>query len=436
MHPPPKGGRSVGSQTLGQKIRDLRRRLKMTQSDLAGTEFTKSFISQVEKGQTSPSLRSLQIIAARLNQPVSYFLDEPDPMTPQSQELLSAIETANHLHASGFLSDAIPAYQRALSLAAPTDHVTKGNLSFRLGHIYLKLLQYEKAIDAFRSAAEEYQKTTIDEFYVRTLNNLGTAHYYLRQYHEARRWFEEALSHLDRLAVPNAQLRLLIFTNLGNVLSKLSLYDEAIEVVEKALALSKSEGDYYKYGELCQIAGVVYDAIGDDEEALRHTERAVSFYEAVGNRALRLASSINKAIHLRKLGRLSEAKQVALAVIDEAREADLVQERARALAELGAVLALEGDHQGALMRVKEALRLAPVHPDLPEWTALVAACAKHTALPPDLLQRLDKLAERWEGDARGKAELHSSLGELHRLAGSTEKANEHLSKSVEYFRKV
>lgn len=426
----------MGPQTLGEKIRDLRRRMKMTQSDLAGTEFTKSFISQVEKGQTSPSLKSLQIIAARLNQPVSYFLDEPDPVTPQSQELLSAIETASHLHTNGLLSDAIDAYRRALGLAAAMDHVTKANVNFRLGHIYLQLRQHHKAIDAFRSAAEEYRKTTVDDYYVRSLNNLGTAYFYLAQYHEARRWFEEALVHLDRLAVPDAQLRLLILSNLGNVLSKLSLYDEAIEVVEKALLISKNEGDYFKYGELCQIAGVVYDAIGDDDEALRHTERAVSFYEAVGNRTLRLVSLINKAIHLRKLGRLSESKRIALDVIDEARESDLIQERARALAELGAALLLEGDHEGALQRIKEALRLAPSHPDLPEWAGLVVECVKHTALPGDLLQRLEQLANRWEGDPRSKAELHSNLGELHRLAGATEKANEHLFKSVAYFRQA
>ena len=104
--------------------------MKLTQSELAGPEFTKSFISQVEKGQTRPSLKSLQIIAARLNQPVSYFLEERDPVAPHRQEVLSLIETASNLHTSGLLNEAISAYQRGLSMCEATDHCTKGNLYY------------------------------------------------------------------------------------------------------------------------------------------------------------------------------------------------------------------------------------------------------------------------------------------------------------------
>ncbi len=58
----------------------------MTQADLAGEEFTKSFISQIEKNQARPSLKSLQIFAQRLNRPVSYFLDDgPDTSPTPSQ---------------------------------------------------------------------------------------------------------------------------------------------------------------------------------------------------------------------------------------------------------------------------------------------------------------------------------------------------------------
>jgi hypothetical protein len=41
--------------TLGEKVRALRLQLGMTQAELAGEEFTKSFISQIEK--TRPARR-------------------------------------------------------------------------------------------------------------------------------------------------------------------------------------------------------------------------------------------------------------------------------------------------------------------------------------------------------------------------------------------
>ena len=62
--------------TLGEKVRYLRKRLNLTQQELAGDDFTKSFISQIEKNEANPSLKSLYIIAERLNKPVSFFLDE------------------------------------------------------------------------------------------------------------------------------------------------------------------------------------------------------------------------------------------------------------------------------------------------------------------------------------------------------------------------
>jgi len=59
---------------LGRLIREARKARGMTQAALAGDDFTASFISQVERGLTTPSLKSLRIIASRLGLPVRYFL--------------------------------------------------------------------------------------------------------------------------------------------------------------------------------------------------------------------------------------------------------------------------------------------------------------------------------------------------------------------------
>ena len=59
-------------------MREARRERGMSQAQLAGEELTKGFISQVESGLVRPSVRSLQILAARLGKSLDYFLgDEP-----------------------------------------------------------------------------------------------------------------------------------------------------------------------------------------------------------------------------------------------------------------------------------------------------------------------------------------------------------------------
>ena len=62
---------------LGSRLRDLRRRQKMTLEGLAKrTGLTSSFLSQVERNVTSPSVKSLREIASALNTKVSRFFEE------------------------------------------------------------------------------------------------------------------------------------------------------------------------------------------------------------------------------------------------------------------------------------------------------------------------------------------------------------------------
>jgi len=61
--------------TLGEKIRVARLEQKLTQEQLAGTDLTKSYISEIERGHRTPRLITLKALARRLNRPLSHFLD-------------------------------------------------------------------------------------------------------------------------------------------------------------------------------------------------------------------------------------------------------------------------------------------------------------------------------------------------------------------------
>ena len=61
--------------TLGEKIRVARLEQKLTQEQLAGTDLTKSYISEIERGHRTPRLITLKALARRLNRPLSHFLE-------------------------------------------------------------------------------------------------------------------------------------------------------------------------------------------------------------------------------------------------------------------------------------------------------------------------------------------------------------------------
>lgn len=65
---------------IGEKIRQMRLRLGLTQEELASrTELSKGFISQLERNQTSPSIATLMDILETLGSDPGTFFNEAQP---------------------------------------------------------------------------------------------------------------------------------------------------------------------------------------------------------------------------------------------------------------------------------------------------------------------------------------------------------------------
>lgn len=61
---------------LGERIRQARIGAGLSQRALCGEQITRNMLSQIENGTARPSIDTLQYLAARLNRPVSWFLQE------------------------------------------------------------------------------------------------------------------------------------------------------------------------------------------------------------------------------------------------------------------------------------------------------------------------------------------------------------------------
>ena len=72
---------------LGEKIRQARLEAGLSQRQLCGEEITRNMLSQIEHGTAKPSMKTLQFLAARLEKPMSYFLDEDAPALPDRNVL-------------------------------------------------------------------------------------------------------------------------------------------------------------------------------------------------------------------------------------------------------------------------------------------------------------------------------------------------------------
>ena len=87
------------SKTLARRVKDLRRARNLTQGQLAGHDFTKGFISLIETGRSRMSFRSAEILAGRLQVPVTALLDQTEQLklTGAREALERAMELCDEM---------------------------------------------------------------------------------------------------------------------------------------------------------------------------------------------------------------------------------------------------------------------------------------------------------------------------------------------------
>lgn len=78
---------------LGEKLLRARQEAGLSQRQLCGDEITRNMLSQIEHGTARPSMATLQYLAARLEKPISYFLEE-DAVTSPNQKLMAEARSA------------------------------------------------------------------------------------------------------------------------------------------------------------------------------------------------------------------------------------------------------------------------------------------------------------------------------------------------------
>lgn len=75
---------------LGRRLKQARLDAGLSQRQLCGTEITRNMLSQIENGNARPSMDTLRYLAARLNRPVSYFLEENAVVSPNQTVMAQA----------------------------------------------------------------------------------------------------------------------------------------------------------------------------------------------------------------------------------------------------------------------------------------------------------------------------------------------------------
>ncbi len=122
--------------TLGEKIRIARIEKRLTQEQLAGTDLTKSYISEVERGRRTPRRITLKVLARRLNRPLSYFLDG----VPEDGEAEVHLQLGMARLHTDSVRDALTSLERALEFSIQqADEALQARIELALAMVDQKL---------------------------------------------------------------------------------------------------------------------------------------------------------------------------------------------------------------------------------------------------------------------------------------------------------
>lgn len=202
----PRPSKRVAPDTLGGRLRAVRQGLHLSLADVAGTTYSTSLISQIERNRVDPSQESLHYLAQRLQVPLEDLLvlarqhRESETEANLYKDYEEKYAEIQHLLARNQPTQALDYFQELNPAQLPM-FLRWRTLALR-GQTYFELRKFSVAQRDFHAAlavlpafmAEEYQ---LEVVCLRL--HLAAATRELSQFEVAREYYQEALAMMDAL---------------------------------------------------------------------------------------------------------------------------------------------------------------------------------------------------------------------------------------------
>jgi transcriptional regulator with XRE-family HTH domain len=264
---------------IGAKIRDLRKKLGLTQEQLAGSELTKSYVSQVELGRIHPSEKALRIMARRLGKPLGYFLETNDDL--RTIDVL--LQAAHALWSTGRMEESVNGLTEALHLAERTGRDDmRAQVHTIMGQLALVRGQSEEAADHLNTAMSLAQQADSASQGAEAACLLGIAQSRLGLSHLAVQAFQRAIDWASGLGEQYAALRAHVVAAYADFWYQNGHWYAAQMLYRQAIADSPAAGDEMLAWIHARLAAALWHT-GDEASARQAFDTGVDQMERITN---------------------------------------------------------------------------------------------------------------------------------------------------------
>lgn len=298
---------------IGEKIKNIRKKLGLTQEDLAGENLSRGMISLIERNQTTPTIRTLNHIAPKLGISVSELLEDTHqsdiPLKNEENIILKkVIEMSKALITKKRLDEAQDALSKVYSDLTVFDVSNHGEILKLLGDINFYKENYKTAISYYNEALV-YITPHETADYLQIYLNLSESNRHIQDYQTSIESAQYALLVLNSNLRENLNplLNIKLLYNLAYSYSRISQFKLSLNTIKKTILLMQNEkisfsiGSIYMLKGLCELyLGYYNEGIDSNKKALEHLDKHSENKEIVG-------CHINLGILYRKNKNLSDS---------------------------------------------------------------------------------------------------------------------------------
>ncbi len=354
---------SEGSTTegVGARLKRLRIQQGFSQRDLSSPGVSYAYISRIEAGARTPSVKALRKLAQKLGVSVEYLETGRDIRDIDDRELRLA-DAELELR----LLDEAPETERKLETIlheaqGAGDHISASRAAIGLGFVAAHRGNHLDAVERLESALAERPPPA--HMRPDVYSTLGQSYAALGAADRAVRLFERCLEEVAESAPDDVSVRVRYATLLSYALSDAGAYERARTVVRDALRQAGPLGDPHSRVRLLWSVARIAAMEGRPAEALHHIRKAMALLEATDDtvqlaRGYLLSAGIEASegridetrehlsIAEQLLGANAEPRDVGMLRIGQSRLAALESDGEQAVETARDAIAILGDFHG------------------------------------------------------------------------------------------
>lgn len=340
----------------GEKIKMIRERLGLKQSDLEVSGVSRSYISKIETGKRPLTESTAKVLAETINhlaveKNIGFTIEYGYLMETAEESLYKyCMEKVGNVKSIDEIDEILHyAVKYSLTEVILKCHITRGNLYFNGGN-------NTKAISCYNEALQLAYMESMEDRYVTIWNNISSCYIRTADYKNAAVYLAKAFE-VCRLKEDSDQRNIVTY-NLALCYCEMGKYEKAIEIIDECTRLDHDMViDKLRFAILLTKGGALIECGRYEEAEMLFTRIMENIKEDKKSKAFCLH---NLGTIYNKLGKYEDAEKSYIEAI-EIRKAINLSKASATMIELGEMYVSIGRKDEGMERLKEGIEYANSH---------------------------------------------------------------------------